>query len=103
MRRDPPLWQIHLYVGDLDNGVGHVMKIAIAQSNLDTGFLTQQTCCFSSHVPARADKMAARDDNVGAAVSDRGRVKGMKVTTRVQIKRWARDKAAGRVGAVGSG
>ena len=79
------------------------MKIAIAQSNLDIGFLTQQTCCFSSQVPARADKMAARDDNVGAAVSDRGRVKSMKVTTRVQIKRWARDKAAGRVGVVGSG
>ena len=79
------------------------MKIAIAQSNPDTGFLTQQTCCFSSHVPARADKIPARDDNVGATACDRGRIKSMKVTTRIRIKRRARDKAAGREGVDGSG
>ena len=52
-----PHWQPLSDFEDFSNGVCHVMKIAIAESNPDMGLLTQQTFCFSPDILARASKI----------------------------------------------
>ena len=49
--------QLHFDFGDLNNGVCHIMKIAIAESNPDMGLLAHQTFSCSFDVLARAAKM----------------------------------------------
>ena len=44
----PHLRQLHSDFGDFSNGVCHVSKIAIAESNPDMGPVTQQTFSFNS-------------------------------------------------------
>ena len=44
-------------MGDFKNGISHVMKITIAESNPDVGLLTQQTFSFSPCILARDKKM----------------------------------------------
>ena len=51
------LWLLHSDFGDFMNGVCHVIKVTIAESNPDMGLLAQQTFCFSSDVLAGDSKM----------------------------------------------
>ena len=52
----PPPQQLRSDFGGFHNGVCHVMKITMAQSNRDIGLITQQTLCFSLDVLVRANK-----------------------------------------------
>ena len=54
----PPLRQLHSDFGDFNNEVCHVMKMTIAENNLDMVLLQQQTFCFSSNVLGRANKLS---------------------------------------------
>ena len=44
VQRYPPLWQLHSNFADCSNGVWHVMKITIAENNLDMGLSTEHFC-----------------------------------------------------------
>ena len=49
--------QLHSGFVDFNNEVCHASKIIIAESDPDTGLLTQQTLRLSPDLPARANKM----------------------------------------------
>ena len=54
----PAFRQLHSDFGDFSNGVCHVMKITIIDSNHDKGLLTQQIFCFSHEVLTRANEIS---------------------------------------------
>ena len=65
----PPLWLLHYDFWDFKNRVCRAMKIAIAESNPDTGLLSQQTVRFSPVVLTRVNRMTVMSTSV---VCDRG-------------------------------
>ena len=64
MHYNPPRRQLHSDFGDFNNGVCHVLKITVVESNPDMGLLTKQTVCFSPDLLATANTTSTMTTSV---------------------------------------